>query len=81
MESHCSFSGITAGYGDFAEMKCNDEGFSGAEFGVAVMPGAVTYRLGYLIENEDDTNGYSSAFSEVTTSAKGGMYFAVQLDY
>ena len=58
----------------------NKESFSGAEFGFCVMPGAVAYKLGYLIENEDAAN-YSSVMSKTTTGTKGGMYFVVDLDY
>jgi hypothetical protein len=55
------------------------ESLVGAEFGVAVSPGAVTYSLGYIVM-QDTASGYDS-YVTYGEPANGGIYFAADLSY
>ncbi|MCL2705536.1 MAG: hypothetical protein FWE72_04920 [Spirochaetaceae bacterium] len=47
-------------FGDYAKDACNDESFLGAEFGVVVKPGKVSYSLGYAILNDKVDGVYAT---------------------
>ena len=83
-------AGFLMNMGDYAADFVNDEAFSGAEFGVAIMPGAVTYQFGYVIANEDagnyinlqsDAMAPAAAAVPAKAGGPGGIYFIVDLDY
>jgi hypothetical protein len=57
----------------------NPETFSGAEFGIEIKPGKVTYGLGYIVANEDAAN-YAPLYSDSNPKA-GGIYVRMDLDY
>ena len=72
-------AGMLFNLGDFKDDFAGEEAFAGAEFGVSIMPGAVTYQLGFVAANDDAGN-----YSELQAngfSGKGGLYFVVDLDY
>ena len=83
--------GVNAGFlmnmGDYAKDFAGDEAFSGAEFGVSIMPGAVTYQFGYVVANEDAGNYINiqsdamAAGDPLKAGGPGGIYFIVDLDY
>jgi hypothetical protein len=73
--------GMLFNMGDWATDNAGDEAFAGAEFGVAVAPGAVTYKLGYMMANEDANLSYIMLQSKANAGPKGGLYFVADLNY
>ncbi len=71
--------GMLFNMGDYKDDFGGEEAFAGAEFGVSIMPGAVTYQLGYIAANEDAGN--YALLQANSAPAKGGIYFVVDLDY
>ena len=67
----------------------SDETFLGAEFGITVKPGAVSYSLGYIVTSEDAAISFGddtgdAAYAPLIADAapaNGGIYFVVDLDY
>ena len=84
--------GFLMALGDYATDVTSDEGFLGAEFGIKVMPGAVSYSLGYIVGNDKAVLSYADDPDDIGNPAyepyvangapaAGGIYFAVDLDY
>ncbi|MCL2295284.1 MAG: hypothetical protein FWC36_10560 [Spirochaetes bacterium] len=53
-------AGAKFAFGNYSEFLANDEVFLGAEFGVRLRPGRVTYAFGYVFLNEDANGAYAS---------------------